>query len=485
MQKQPPTPARLLVLVVFGLSCFALLTYLWVSFGGAIPLAPQGYRFTASFNEATQLATQADVRISGVTVGHVKSVDTEADGRSRATIEIDDRYAPRPAGTRAILRQKTLLGETYVELTPGDRTHGTLRDGGALPAAQVSPTVELDEIFRAFDARTREAFRTWLQAQAGALRGRGLSLNDALGNLPGFASDSDALLRVLLAQQAGVRGVVRDTGTVFDALSARDGELRQLVDNSDRVFAATAQRDADLQGLFRALPEFQRQSTLTVDRLTRFARNTDPVVTRLRPAARELSPTLRELGAVALDLKALLREVPPLERASRAGLPATDRFLGEFAALLGEFDGPLRQLNPTLRFLGAYRDELRAFITNVAALTEATDRPLHAKGPVHYARAMTVLNPQTLSLYPHRIGSDRANAYQLPHGALAKHVYEPRRCGAGDPVLADPAAFPQLVQYTFGGRTSGPIAAPPCAPQGANGAGGALPGLFPRVVADP
>src|SRR5438045_3093699 len=274
MQKQPPTPARLLVLVVFGLSCFALLTYLWVSFGGAIPLAPQGYRFTASFNEATQLATQADVRISGVTVGHVKSVDTEADGRSRATIEIDDRYAPRPAGTRAILRQKTLLGETYVELTPGDRTHGTLRDGGALPAAQVSPTVELDEIFRAFDARTREAFRTWLQAQAGALRGRGLSLNDALGNLPGFASDSDALLRVLLAQQAGVRGVVRDTGTVFDALNARDGELRQLIDNSDRVFAATAQRDADLQGLFRALPEFQRQSTLTVDRLTRFARNT-------------------------------------------------------------------------------------------------------------------------------------------------------------------------------------------------------------------
>src|SRR5436305_10143723 len=296
MQKRAPSVAQIAVMVAFTLACVGILLYVWRSFGGQIPLAPKGYQVVAGFNEGTSLSDTAEVRISGVRVGRVVKL-TEGAGRTQATMQIDPRYAPIPRDTRAILRLKTLLGETYVELTPGDRTHGTLRDGGALPAAQVSPTVELDEIFRAFDARTREAFRTWLQAQAGALRGRGLSLNDALGNLPGFASDSDALLRVLLAQQAGVRGVVRDTGTVFDALSARDGELRQLVDNSDRVFAATAQRDADLRGLFRALPEFQRQSTLTVDRLTRFARNTDPVVTRLRPAARELSPTLRELGA--------------------------------------------------------------------------------------------------------------------------------------------------------------------------------------------
>src|SRR5437763_10253389 len=130
MQKQPPTPARMLVIAVFALSCFGLLLYLWVSFGGAIPLAPKQYRFTASFAEATQLAEQADVRISGVTVGHVKAVDTEPDGRTRATLEVDDRYAPLPRDTRAMLRQKTLLGETYVELTPGDRARGVLADGG-------------------------------------------------------------------------------------------------------------------------------------------------------------------------------------------------------------------------------------------------------------------------------------------------------------------------------------------------------------------
>src|SRR3954471_10389706 len=134
MQKQPPTPARMLVLVGFALSCFALLLFLWASFGGAIPLAPRDYRFTTSFGEATQLARQADVRVSGVTVGHVKTIDTQSDGRARATIEIEDRYAPIARDTAAILRQKTLLGETYVELTPGDRSRGTLPDGAVLPA---------------------------------------------------------------------------------------------------------------------------------------------------------------------------------------------------------------------------------------------------------------------------------------------------------------------------------------------------------------
>lgn len=56
MQKQAPTVGRLLIMVGFALSCFGLLLFLWLAFGGPIPLAPKGYRFSASFGEATQLA---------------------------------------------------------------------------------------------------------------------------------------------------------------------------------------------------------------------------------------------------------------------------------------------------------------------------------------------------------------------------------------------------------------------------------------------
>src|SRR3954465_1494292 len=131
----------------FALSCFGLLLFLWIRFGGNIPLKPKGYRITASFSEATQLAQEADVRISGVPVGKVKTIEPDKKtGRSIVVIQLDSQYAPIPSDAKAILRQKTLLGETYVELTPGSSTAKKVPEGGKLAVSQVSPTVELDEI---------------------------------------------------------------------------------------------------------------------------------------------------------------------------------------------------------------------------------------------------------------------------------------------------------------------------------------------------
>src|SRR5919107_5449387 len=101
MQKQAPTLGRLLVMVGFALSCFGLLLFLWLAFGGPIPLKPKGYRFHASFGEATQLAKEADVRISGVSVGKVKDIETQDDGRSEAVIQLEQRYAPIPKNSKA------------------------------------------------------------------------------------------------------------------------------------------------------------------------------------------------------------------------------------------------------------------------------------------------------------------------------------------------------------------------------------------------
>ena len=171
MQKQPPTVGRLLVMVGFALSCFGLLLFLWLAFGGAVPFKPQGYRFKAYFSEAPTLAKEADVTISGVRVGKVKTLEPDnKTGRTAVVMELEPRYAPLPADSRAILRQKTLLGETYVELTPGNKNGPKVPENGALAVANISPTVELDEIFRAFDQKTRHAFQVWMQSQAAGRR---------------------------------------------------------------------------------------------------------------------------------------------------------------------------------------------------------------------------------------------------------------------------------------------------------------------------
>ena len=74
MQKRAPTLGNLLVIILFTLSCFGLLLFLWESFGGPLPLKPKGYRFTVAFPRTLALAEQSDVRISGVDVGHVVSL---------------------------------------------------------------------------------------------------------------------------------------------------------------------------------------------------------------------------------------------------------------------------------------------------------------------------------------------------------------------------------------------------------------------------
>lgn len=475
MQKQAPSVLRIGVMSVFALSCFGLLLYLWLTFGGPIPLKPEGYRFKTSFGEATSLAKEADVRISGVPVGHVKKIDPDRrTGRSDVEIELEPRYSPLPSDAKAILRQKTLLGETYVELTPGSRSAKPIPEGGRLAAAQVSPTVELDEIYRAFDAKTRTAFRTWMATNAQALDGRGRDLNDALGNLAPFADQASQLVDTLDSQERAVTGVVSNTGVVFDALTEREGQLRSLVRNANSVFAATSARDAQLQQTFRVLPTFSRESRQTLTRLESFARDTNPLVTQLRPAARELSPTLVALRDISPDLRALFTELGPLVTASREGLPAARRVLDDLRPLLAQADPTLRQLNPMLEFLAPYEKEIVAFLANATAATQAKPSALDR----HYLRVTNPLNAENLAVYPRRIGRSRANPYTKPGGfselRRGLEVFDDRTCGNGSPSrssLTDGTAehgSPQISaellervrQYAF--PAEGDESAPPC-----------------------
>jgi phospholipid/cholesterol/gamma-HCH transport system substrate-binding protein len=487
VNKAAPSFGRIAAMVVFALSCFGLLLFLWLAFGGPIPLKPQGYRIQASFAEATQLATEADVRISGVPVGRVKTIEPDTTtGRSIVVIELKSDYAPLPSDARAILRQKTLLGETYVELTPGSADAEPVADGGTLDEGQISPTVQLDEIYRTFDSDTRAAFQTWMQEQAKAIGDHGRDVNDALGNLGPFAEDAATLVDVLNRQEGAVTSLVSNTGVVFEALTERDTQLRSLIENSNRVFQATAARDRELEEAFIALPTFERESAQTLERLAEFSLATDPLITQLRPAARELSPTLRDLGALAPDLEGFLRELGPLIDASRTGFPAAEQVLEDARPLIAQLDPAMDQLTPILDFIGLYRRELTAFFANTPAATQAAD-----SSGVHYLRTTNPLNAENLAVYPRRIGTNRPNPYTKPDHftqlGRGLPVFEDRHCGSGVPNITNVPAVPlppplddlvpddllnRIVQYAFAGQPGVNGPSPPCRPQGPYSEGG-------------
>jgi phospholipid/cholesterol/gamma-HCH transport system substrate-binding protein len=465
MQKRAPTIWQMATIVGFALSCFAILLFLWVAFGGPTPLKAKGYIVKIPFTEAAQLANQSDVRISGVSVGKVQNTTLSPDKKhALATLELDDNYAPIPANTRAILRQKTLLGETYVELTPGGPNGPKLPDGGTLPTGQVSQAVQLDEIFRTFNPKTRLAFEGWMQNAAIALRGQGQSLSNAFGELEPTFTDADRLLRVLDTQNVAVGQLIRNGGTVFQALSERQGQLRGLIQNSDQVFTTTARRNRELQNAFIAFPTFLDQSRATLTRLQRFAANTDPLVRQLRPSARDLTPVVRDLGSFSKQLNGFFIGLRPVVAGARKAFPALRRLLvADFPPLLNGLPPFLKEFNPLLQAASMYKHELTAFLGNASAAINPTGAGVESNNkPVKYLRVISPLSPDVLAAFSNRLSNDRTNPYQQPLGyngvgSGGMQSFETTQCAGGPThtVQLDPNT-PNLP--AFNARTGGDVA---------------------------
>jgi ABC-type transporter Mla subunit MlaD len=446
MSKKAPSTAQLLIIVGFALSCFGILLFLWVTFGGSTPFRAKPYQVKVPFDEATQLAEQSDVRISGVNVGKVQGIELSPSGdQAIATVDIDNQYAPLPDSTRAILRTKTLLGETYIELTPGSAGQADLEDGGRLPAANVAESVQLDEIFRTFDPETRAAFQTWMQDSAAAIEGQGEAFSYALGQFePTFTELAD-LFRVLDTQRLALGQLFRDGATTFTALRGREGELADLIQSSNAVFQTTARRDADIEALFRAFPTFLDESRLTLERLKTFSLDADPLMRQLVPAAEELSPTLIAISKLAPEAKGLFEGLEPvIDRAPRGFQAARVLFRDEFPPLLRAAEPFLRNLNPIATGLKLYRREFTSFFANVAASSNARlTEELKSGGNPFFLRALGPLNPESVASYPtNRLTINRNSAYS--HPGWAEELlgglpgFDTRQCTAGIVANLDP-----------------------------------------------
>ena len=416
MQKVAPSFRRLFAMVAFALSCGGLLLFLWLAFGGATPLSPQGYRVKVQFDEATLLVQEAEVRISGLNVGRVKSKELGTGTHTLVEMEIDPEFAPIPRNTRALLRQKSLLGQIYVELSPGDPSSGMLRDGEMLDDSQVVESVELDEIVRTFDRPTRRNFQSWVRELSKAVSdGRGSDLNDAIGNLPKFVGNGADVLEILDEQEPAVRGLIRNAGSVQHELNRRYGELGDLVVNANSFFSAVASRDDALAATISILPTFLDQSRLTLARLERFALDTRPLVQDLIPVAIALRPTIHDVGRLAPDLKKLFQELDPLIDESKDTLPEASRFLRGAEPLFEALHVYLPELNPILSFLNYEQQQVADFIMNGGFALNAGVPGLPGEGERHYLRQFSITNSRSLGINRTRPEYERGNAYGAPN----------------------------------------------------------------------
>ncbi len=473
MQKRAPTLGNIVVIILFVLSCFGLLMFLWESFGGPLPLKPKGYRIVVAFPRTLALAEQSDVRISGVDVGHVVALKLGSEGLTRATLELSSQYAPIRANMHAILRQKTLLGETYVQLIPqGDGHTGPyLQDNAQLAESQVEPSVTLDDILSAFDAKTRASFKIWQQALAAGIAGRGEQINGSLTQLEPFVENANKLVTILDRQEGAVSALVRNTGVVFNALASRDHQLEGLIVNGERTFHAAAESSQAFAEAFQALPAFEHNSRIALKEIDKFSVVANPFFEEFQPAQRQLTLLLQAAKPFVPQFNAFLTTLGPTTAAAKTDLPYLKKSLDLTTPALENLRPVLHNLDPFLQSVGEYVPELQAFFANLTAATQAsasnTNVP-EGEGPKqHYLSAMQVLGPESLAIYPKPIGTARTNPYHHPGSfnqlAGGLPVFSSSTCANSAPSVNGPGnetitpkTIEQIIEFGVGNLPENP-----------------------------
>jgi virulence factor Mce-like protein len=477
MNTSAPTPGRLFVISAFALTCFGLLLFLWLAFGGAIPLKPQGYRVQVAFTDANTLADQADVRTAGVSIGKVVKKELAPHGnKTLTTLELDNKYAPLKADARAILRQKTLLGETYVELTTGSKNAPDIPEGGRLRDGRVKQAVEFDEFLKVFDEPTRKAFQEWQASIAKAGAGRGRDLSDALGNLPVFTENARSVVDVLDDRRAALRALVRNAGRTFEQVTRNEGALTTLVRRNTELFDELSQRRDELATSFQILPTVLDVTKKTLASLNTFSVNTEPLIRDLQPVLVDLQPTLVALRRLSPDLENLFDNVDPLISAGDKGLPALSRVLRGLDPTLATTGPFLQQLNPVLQYLELNQSKIADFFAiGPATLAGIRSTVPGSKSNGHVLPQIILFGGQSLPALT-RTKDNRGNAYQPPNArrdpfSMALPAFDCANAGGEKPPTSTPGCK-VMTPPAFQGRNDKYPRVLQAAPGGVLGSGG-------------
>jgi ABC-type transporter Mla subunit MlaD len=446
-----PKASTIAVLALFALSCFGIGLFLWKTFGGTVPLEPAGYRVHVLFGaEATQLTQNSEVRISGVKIGKVMS--TRPKGRRiDALIELERPYAPLPADARAVVRFKTLLGESFVEMSPGDKDGPKVADGGQLPTRNVASTQTVDEVLSTFDRPTRRAFKRFLTDFATATKGRGESINSLLGNAAPAASDLHRLATVLDAEGPALSTLIRDSGRALNRIGDRAADVRTLVGAGDEVLGATAAQDRALTETVRLLPGFLGRLRHTMTGVDAATADAGPALRTLRPVAPLVRPALQGTVELIPQLRTAFRRIDPIVRDSRRTLPALTRLLRASRPVVDALHPAGRELVPVLQLLELYRRDVVGSLANGAASAEGT-----VAGKQAVRIGLTINNEDTLG-QPSRQGSSRWNPYYAPGRAIdfwAGHeALDCRKTSNPTVPVGTPPPCVQAAPWTFQGAT--------------------------------
>lgn len=249
--------------------------------GGLILLA-SGVRtdtYTAYFANTNGLYTGDEVRILGVAVGTVETIEPLPDS-ARVTFSVDARY-PVPADVRAAILSPSLVTARAVQLVPAYSGGPKLTPGQVIPQERTAVPVEWDD-FRAQLEKLSDSLQPTTPGGPSAL---GEFINTAASNLRGQGDTArETVIKLSKAASAlgdhatDIFGTVRNLQLLVSALSSSSDLLADFNDNladvttvlsntPDEIASATAGLDTAVTDLRGFVADNREGLGVTVDRL--------------------------------------------------------------------------------------------------------------------------------------------------------------------------------------------------------------------------
>jgi phospholipid/cholesterol/gamma-HCH transport system substrate-binding protein len=243
---------------------------------------------TAYFTSATAIYPGDQVRVSGVKVGTIKSIEPQGT-QAKLTLKVD-RDVPIPADAKAIIFTENLVAARFVELTPAYRTSGpVMADGAVIPVQRTAVPVEWDEVKNQLMRLATDlgpnakvstpAISRFIDSAANALQGNGDKLRQTLAQLSGvartFANGSGDIVDIIKNLQTFVTAL-RDSNIQMVQFNNRLATLTSVVNDSK------SDLDAALTDLSEAVGEVQRfiagTRDATSEQLARLSNAIQPLV---------------------------------------------------------------------------------------------------------------------------------------------------------------------------------------------------------------
>ncbi|MCA1227173.1 MCE family protein [Saccharopolyspora sp. 6M] len=246
--------------------------------------------YAAEFDDASGLGEGDEVRIAGVRVGQVTSLEVIDGRRALARFQVD--AARRlPADAIATVKYRNLAGQRYLALDAAlDPGEAVLPADAVLPVAQTRPALNLTALFNGFQPLLR------------ALE-------------PGDVNRlSGELVQVLQGEGGTVQSILAHTASLTGTLAEKDQVIGQVIDNLNAVLAQVGARGPELAGLVDALQRLVSGFAAQREPVGDAVAALDELTGTTAGLLRDVRPPLREDVAALGDLSANLNAgLPQLE----------------------------------------------------------------------------------------------------------------------------------------------------------------------------